>query len=232
MKIALSNLTTKNLATLTQRLINSSKTGNYTIIENHPLLLSLEISYSQYDSVYSKLTYSGKGESVAELDKRRDLIFRNMKAYLNAYRRLNTLQNYQDAEELYSIFRVFGLDIDSMSYSAETAQLKKLIEELDKTNNLQRIIRLSLLPTFDEMKEAQIDFEIIFAEQAEANAGLRQLTSASSFRKELEKELRAYLNLIIAMKDVSEWSSLYYELNEVVKSAKNSSLFINKNEEG
>ena len=135
MKIALTNLTTKNLATLAQRLINSSKIGNYTLVENHPLLLALEASYAQYDEVYSKLTYSGKGNDVVELDIRRDRIFINLKLYLDAYRRMDTLQNYQDAEKLYSIFKLFGLDIPKMSYSAESAQLKKLIEKLEQTNN-------------------------------------------------------------------------------------------------
>lgn len=37
MKITLTALSTKNLATLAQRIINSSQTGNYTIVENHPL---------------------------------------------------------------------------------------------------------------------------------------------------------------------------------------------------
>ncbi len=34
------------------------------------------------------------------------------------------------------------------------------------------------------------------------------------------------------MKDVSEWTISYFELDEIVKSARNSSLFTNKNEEG
>ena len=62
MKITLTSLSTKNLATLAQRIINSSQTGNYTIVENHPLLLSLIASYQNYDTVYTKLTYSGKGK--------------------------------------------------------------------------------------------------------------------------------------------------------------------------
>ena len=60
MKITLTNLSTKNLATLAQRIINSSQSGNYTIVENHPLLLALTTSYATYDAVYTKLTYSGK----------------------------------------------------------------------------------------------------------------------------------------------------------------------------
>ncbi|WP_291075832.1 MULTISPECIES: DUF6261 family protein [unclassified Empedobacter] len=224
MKITLTSLSTKNLATLAQRTINSSQAGNYTIVENHPLLLSLIASYQNYDTVYTKLTYSGKGKEVAIADKERDVAFSNMKAFLNGYRKLTSVANYQDAEALYKVFQMFGLDLDRLSYSAETAQLKKLIEELEKPDNTLRIINLSLVSAFDDLKTKHTDFEILFAQQAEANADLRQISSASSSRKELEQVLRSYLNLITAMKDVPDWSNLYHDLNEIVKAARNSVL--------
>lgn len=230
MKITLTSLSTKNLATLAQRTINSSQAGNYTIVENHPLLLSLIASYQNYDSVYTKLTYSGKGKEVATADKERDVAFSNMKAFLNGYRKLTSVANYQDAEALYKVFQMFGLDLDRLSYSAETAQLKKLIEELEKPDNTLRIINLSLVSAFDDLKTKHTDFEILFAEQAEANADLRQISSASSSRKELEQVLRSYLNLITAMKDVPDWSNLYHDLNEIVKAARNSVLPASKGE--
>ena len=230
MKINLQKLSTKNLATLAQRTINSSQAGNYTIVENHPLLLSLIASYQNYDTVYTKLTYSGKGKEVAIADKERDVAFSNMKAFLNGYRKLTSVANYQDAEALYKVFQMFGLDLDRLSYSAETAQLKKLIEELEKPDNTLRIINLSLVSAFDDLKTKHTDFEILFAQQAEANADLRQISSASSSRKELEQVLRSYLNLITAMKDVPDWSNLYHDLNEIVKAARNSALLTNKGE--
>ena len=183
MKITLTSLSTKNLATLAQRTINSSQAGNYTIVENHPLLLSLIASYQNYDTVYTKLTYSGKGKEVATADKERDVAFSNMKAFLNGYRKLTSVANYQDAEALYKVFQMFGLDLDRLSYSAETAQLKKLIEELEKPDNTLRIINLSLVSAFDDLKTKHTDFEILFAQQAEANGDLRQIASASSSRK-------------------------------------------------
>ena len=227
MKITLTSLSTKNLATLAQRIINSSQSGNYTIVENHPLLLSLIASYQNYDSVYAKLTYSGKGKEVATADKERDVAFSNMKAFLNGYRKLTSVANYQDAEALYKVFQTFGLDLDRLSYSAETAQLKKLIEELEKPENTQRLTNLALATAFTELKTKHTDFEILFAQQAEANGDLRQIASASSTRKELEQVLRSYLNLITAMKDVPDWTKLYHDLNEIVKAAKNSSLSTN-----
>jgi len=229
MKITLTALSTKNLATLAQRIINSSQSGNYTIIEGHPLLLALATSYSTYDAVYTKLTYSGKGKEVAAADKERDAAFSSIKAFLNGYRKLPFAANHTDAEALYIIFKQFGLNLDTLSYSAQTAQLKKLIEELEKPENTQRIENLTITTAFNDLKTKHQAFETVFAEQAEANADLRTIASASSTRKELEQRLRSYFSLITAMKDMPEWSKLYYDLNEIVKAAKNSTLPANGN---
>ena len=229
MKITLTALSTKNLATLAQRIINSSQSGNYTIIEGHPLLMALATSYSTYDAVYTKLTYSGKGKEVATADKERDTAFSSIKAFLNGYRKLPFAANHTDAEALYTIFKQFGLNLDTLSYSAQTAQLKKLIEELEKPENTQRIENLTITTAFNDLKTKHQAFETVFAEQAEANADLRTIASASSTRKELEQRLRSYFSLITAMKDMPEWSKLYYDLNEIVKAAKNSTLSANGN---
>ncbi|MEG0917445.1 MAG: DUF6261 family protein [Myroides sp.] len=229
MKITLTSLSTKNLATLAQRIINSSQSGNYTIIEGHPLLMALATSYSTYDAVYTKLTYSGKGKEVAAADKERDAAYSSIKAFLNGYRKLPFAANHTDAEALYTIFKQFGLNLDTLSYSAQTAQLKKLIEELEKPENIQRIENLTITTAFNDLKTKHQAFETVFAEQAEANADLRTIASASSTRKELEQRLRSYFSLITAMKDMPEWSKLYYDLNEIVKAAKNSTLSANGN---
>lgn len=229
MKITLTALSTKNLATLAQRIINSSQSGNYTIIEGHPLLMALATSYSTYDAVYTKLTYSGKGKEVAAADKERDAAFSSIKAFLNGYRKLPFAANHTDAEALYTIFKQFGLNLDTLSYSAQTAQLKKLIEELEKPENTQRIENLTITTAFNDLKTKHQAFETVFAEQAEANADLRTIASASSTRKELEQRLRSYFSLITAMKDMPDWSKLYYDLNEIVKAAKNSTLSANGN---
>ncbi len=119
-----------------------------------------------------------------------------------------------------------------MSYSSQTAQIKKLIEELEKPDNNKKINDLKLQTAFDEMKDKQIAFEQIFAEQAGANADLRQQKSASGIRKDLEEALKSFLGLITAMKDLTDWKLFYAEVNELVKAAKNSNLppVINKEE--
>ncbi len=65
MKITLSDLNTKDLATLVQRSITASDSGKYAVISNHPLLSELKTIYTEYDAVYTKSTFSGKGNNVA-----------------------------------------------------------------------------------------------------------------------------------------------------------------------
>ncbi len=60
MKISLVRLTTKDLATLVQRIISNSQSGKYPVITNHPLAVALQASYMEYDKVYTKQTFSEK----------------------------------------------------------------------------------------------------------------------------------------------------------------------------
>ncbi|MDF2930958.1 MAG: hypothetical protein K0R36_289 [Chryseobacterium sp.] len=222
MKISLVRLSTKDLATLAQRIITNIQSGKYPVITNHPLTTTLQTSYTEYDQVYTKQIYSGKGIEVAMADHERDVAYTNLKAFLNGYRQLPSAPNHQLAEDLFGIFKTFGLNLDRLSYSSQTAQMKKLIEELEVSANRQKITILSLDAAFTGMKTKHEAFETLFADQAEANADLRQMTSASAIRKDLEKNLKTYLNLLTAMKDVPDWQLLYSDTNELVKAAKNS----------
>ncbi|WP_126651383.1 DUF6261 family protein [Chryseobacterium aureum] len=224
MKITLTKLSTKDLATLAQRIISNAQSGKYPVITSHPLVNALEASYSDYDKVYTKQIYSGKGIEVAIADQKRDEAYRNLKGFLNGYRKLSSVSNYQTAEELYQVFKIFGLNLDRLSYSSQTAQMKKLIETLETPENTQRLSVLSLNAAFDDMKAKHQIFEVVFSEQAVANADLRQMTSASAIRQNLEKALKSYFSMLTAMKDVSGWEVLYTDTNELVKAAKNSSL--------
>lgn len=224
MKITLTKLSTKDLATLAQRSISNSQSGKYPVIAAHPLLASLENSYAQYHTVYTKQIYSGKGKDVAALDHERDMAYSNLKAFLNGYRKLPSAANRELAEELYMVFKTFGLDIDRLSYSSQTAQMKKLVEALEAPENKQKISALALDTALLEMKSKQEAFEELFAEQAAINANLRQMKSASAIRKDLESVLKSYFRLLTAMKDVAGWELLYNDINELVKAAKNSSL--------
>ena len=222
MKISLVRLTTKNLATLALRVIEASKTGKTQLGQQHPMLMDLEEKYRAYDEVYTKQTFSGKGKSVAEADEARDKAFSSLKNFLWGYRQVSSVPNADQAGELYEVIKLFGTDIDRLSYSAQSAQMKKLIEELDKPENTIKINVLSLSAAFMELKTKHQHFEQLYTEQAEANANLRKMPSATAIRRDLEKSLKSYLDLISIMKTQPGWADFYQEVNELVKSARNS----------
>lgn len=220
MRISLVRLSTKNLATLAQRAINSSKTGAYKVAESHPLLENLEQVYQKYDGLYAKQTFSGKGVSVAEADEKRDKSFVSIRNFLNGYRQVPSAIHADKAEELFTILKGFGTDIERLNYAEETAQMKKLIEEFDKEANKEKLTALSLATAFEELKKHQQDFEKLFAEQAEANSELRKTPSASTMRRELESALKTYLDFLSVMKNIAPWTDLYQEIYELVKAAR------------
>ena len=222
MKISLQRISTKNLATLALRVIEASKTGKTQLGQHHPMLMDLEEKYRAYDEVYTKQTFSGKGKSVAEADEARDKAFSSLKNFLWGYRQVSSVPNADQAGELYEVIKLFGTDIDRLSYSAQSAQMKKLIEELDKPENTIKINVLSLSAAFMELKTKHQHFEQLYTEQAEANADLRKMPSATAIRRDLEKSLKSYLDLISIMKTQPDWADFYQEVNELVKSARNS----------
>ena len=93
MKVTLSRLTTKDLATLAKRTINSSKNGQHKVAENTPLLAELERIYTIYDRVYTKQTFSGKGKTVATAHKERIQVFTNLKNFLFGYHQIEIVPN-------------------------------------------------------------------------------------------------------------------------------------------
>lgn len=200
MKISLQRISTKDLATLAQRVIQISKNEKHQKTQQqNPLLADLEKKSQAYDEVYAKQVFSGKGKSVAEADEARDKAFVSVKNFLWGYQQVSSAPHSDKAKE-FELIKGFGTDLDRLSYSAESAQMKKLIEELEKTEYKAKLTALSLTTAFTELKTKQENFEQIYAEQVEANADLRKIPSATALRRELEKTLRAYLDFVNIMK--------------------------------
>lgn len=220
MKLNLQKLSTKDLAALAQRVIDFSKQYELEEVKTHLFLSKLDNSYQEYYKAISKMSFSGKGVDVLQVDKERDTIFRSMKGFLAAYSKM-TLMDYQaDAIALYKEFKIYGLSLDKLSYGEQTIQLDKLIEALSSSENQTRIDNLSLRRTFEKLKSIEQQFKEVYEEQAQANSELRKSKSASELRKDVEKDLRRFLNLVTSMFETEQWVSLYTKLNEYVKSAK------------
>lgn len=220
MKAGLTKLSTKELATLAEQVINATKQSNVNEAKKHSFLSQLETSYEEYTPVLFKTTYSGKGKSVAQADKERDTYLRSFKLILEGYAKLKSITNYADADSLYNILKVHGLNYDKLSYSEQTAQLNKLIEVLEIAENTAKLEKFHLIEIFDLIKAAQENFKSIYDEQALANAELRKIKPASVLRKDLEKNLKRFLDYVTLMIDTPSWKPLYNQLNEYVKASK------------
>lgn len=141
---------------------------------------------------------------------------------MKGYARMSGQPLAADTEVLYALIRRYGVDLYLRSYSNQTENIDKLIEELEKTEHADRLAALGLTSVFDELVAAQQAFKSIYLEQSEANASLRVSPSASSLRKRLENSICNYLQFVHSIKDVDGWSLLYAELNELAKAASNS----------
>lgn len=220
MKIYLRKLSTKDLAILAQRIIESSKQSEFEEVKNHLFLSKLDTSYQEYYKVISKISFSGKGVDVLQVDRQRDAIFRIIKNFLVAYSKMTLMPHQTDAVALLKEFKIYGLALDKLNYGEQTIQLDKLIEALSSTENQTRIENLSLKSTFEELKKVEQTFKEIYEEQAQSNSELRKTKSASELRKDVEKDLKRFLNLVTSMYETQQWIPLYNKLNEFVKAAK------------
>lgn len=221
MKISLAQLSTKDLATLSQRSIVISDEPAFTVVKDNPLLAAVKTVYNQYDAVYTKKAYSGKGELLLKADGNRDAPFGGFKYILLGHIKVSSSAYRQNAIDIYAIVEKYGIDLDRYKWAEETAQMKKLLEELDVPVNAAKIESMQLTPVVTQIKEAQTAFETLFNEIANENAELRLMESASSYRKTLETALRNYFNVVKAMSQLPGWKELYAKLDEVLKAANN-----------
>jgi len=221
MKINLTQLSTKDLAALSQRTIVVSDEPAFAVVKDNPLLASLKSVYNEYDTVYTKKAYSGKSDLLTEADSKRDAPFGGLKFILLGHMKVSSSPYQQDAKDIYSIIESFGIDLDRYKWSEESAQMKKLLDELYKPANAAKIERMQLTAVLTQIKDAQTAFEKLFVEIAGENSELRLMESASSFRKTLETALRNYFNLVKAMNQHPGWKELYAKLDEMVKAANN-----------
>jgi len=222
MKMNLTDLSTKDLAALSQRTITTSDEPAFAVVKGNPLLAAVKTVYNEYDAVYTKNAFSGKSKLLIAADKKRDTPFGGLKFVLLGYTKLSSSPYQQDAKDIYAIIVKYGIDLDRYKWAQETAQMKKLLEELNKPQNAAKIEHMLLTPVVAEISDAQTAFEILYLEIAGENSELHTMESASSFRKTMESAMRNYLNVVKAMNQLPGWNELDAKLDVLVKAANNS----------
>ncbi len=221
MHIPLSHISTKDLAALSSSVIYASRTGKYRIPENHQLLNDLEKEYAFYKQCYAKKAYSGMGREVKIAYHHRQKVFAKIKQYLNLYRKMDLFDNCLSAEALFQVFKYYGLNSGNTNYTESSALLSQLIKDLHSEAHLQHIKTLGLQAYLTELTNSHQKFEDLYYLQVETNAKIRQLPPASKARKQLEKALRNYFDLLKSMRDIPKWRDLYLEINEIAKGVNN-----------
>ncbi|MDP4272522.1 MAG: hypothetical protein Q8909_20735, partial [Bacteroidota bacterium] len=112
MEITLTKLSTKNLATLTKRVISISDKSEYAIVQDNPLLAQLKTADNVYDAAYTKNTYSGLGPDVDTADHELDTIFRGIKQILLGNSHDAGSAVHQESVELYAVIEKYGTGLD------------------------------------------------------------------------------------------------------------------------
>ena len=224
MQISMTKLSNSILGSLAEQTITISKKASNKVVENNPLLITLEAEFGNFKAVFGKKSFSGMGNSVESADFMRDSAFVGLKTMLMGLTKLPPFQNQQLAVDLFQLFQQRGLDIYTYSYNDQTTEMDKLIADLSTDENISKLTTLNLNIYFESMKQAQAGFKAIYSEQLAANSNLRLAQSATSIRRNLEAALRNYLSVVEGMKSVNGWAELYAELNELVKSIRNSKI--------
>ena len=214
MKVNFARMTTETLSSFVTRILDVSAKAVYTVVVNNPLLVALIAAFADYFAVFDKKTYSGKGKEVAVADLIRDNFFLGMKDSLAGLTKMNGLSTQHDAIDLYGIFEAHGLDLYQYNYGDQSTHMDKLIEDLEKPENIAKIGRVHLTESYGLMKSSHDAFDALFLDQLGANSDLRQMPSATSLRNNMETATRNYLGLVTAMKQMPGWGGLYIELNE------------------
>jgi len=154
MKMNFGKLSTKELAATSQRTLVVSAEPAYAVVKNNPLLAALETVYNEYDAVYVKKAFSGRGDELFVMDKERDMPFGGLKDILVGYSKLSISPYNQAAKDIYAIIEKHGIGLDRYSYAEETAQMKKLLEELSLPANAAKIEEMLLKPVVAQIKTA------------------------------------------------------------------------------
>lgn len=219
------NLGVDSISTLGRRTVETSEKPQFApLVADNPLLAKLKQTHNEFFSVFKKGAFSGMGDDIKAADLKRDDYFRGIYRIASAYSKMEAHSLQQDAKNLLPLFEPYGLRVAQYSYGDESAELHKLMEALDKPGPQAKLEKLNMKEAYTLFKKSQTDFETLFSTQAGANASLHETESATSLKGKMITDLRNYLGMVNAMRDVDAWKPLYAELNELVKAAAGSSI--------
>ena len=216
LSISLSKVTTKNLDYLGEQTIALSAINSNSDIVANVLFQQLKTTHAQYNQVVIKKTYSGLGEDLKNLDLTRDRFYSSIVRIVDAFAVFDGTAKQAPAQLLQKVISETGA-INGLSYAAESIVLNKLTERFSVPDVQSAISTLGIGEEVTKLADTQKQFDTLYTEQLDANSDLRQQSSASAMRKELESVLRSYYALVSAMSAVEPWKDIYSDLTELLK---------------
>lgn len=206
------------LDTIGSRFIEISKLNANKEIITFPLFLKLEEVYTPFHSLIKKQNFSGMGERIAELDLIRDNSYYALRSVIRGFARLKNAKG-DAAEELSLLFEQAG-SIDGKTYAEEDSILDKLQSLMESDDAKVHITKLKVEEEVEQLFNDHRNFKDEYIKQNDANSELRQQSSASALRKDLEQALRNYYSFVFVMKEIQPWKDIYSDLTEIIKSTK------------
>ncbi|MDR1005475.1 MAG: DUF6261 family protein [Bacteroidales bacterium] len=214
LKINFSRLTNESFAALTQMTITTvNQTGDASII-NNPVFTLIAPAYEQFEILINKPAYSGLGKRAKKDDKIRDKYFRGLYAIVRSMSVFADDAKGQKAAEILPFFKQVG-NIDSKTYSEQTAALNKFFSDMDSQTNQTILEETGIKNFYQKVRNAQNVFEEHYLQQINEDSQLRQGGTASQKRRLLEENMSQFHILVNAMKNQPVWSDLYADLKQL-----------------
>lgn len=218
LRISFTRLSIKALNDLAASVLEAILPVLETLLNNNVLVAVLKKKYAAYNEVVIKNRTVKLGDYVLEKDIFRDKMFRALRSMVKNLAKFTELEKGKAAAAIEKHFDEVG-DINGLSYEEQNTVMDALIRRLESPESTALLAAASLTQEFDAMKQSQIDFKTLAAEQTAGNALLSETPYASHIRSELEDALRNIFALVSSMRKQPEWSSLYAHMAQLIKEA-------------
>ncbi len=161
-----------------------------------PIIAKISAANTALTEALRRLTVYSQ---MAEKDDVRDMAIKALFKLVEGYVYIPIARIQAAALVVENVLNQYGLGIQNEDYSAESADIESLLNDLSKPDVVAAIAKLQGVPeTIATLTAAQKDFENLALQQAEGESVKKDLASASQLKKEIITEindkLMGYMN--------------------------------------
>ena len=194
----LSKCPVASLGAVSDRIIATTEEAAIPEVTASPTFATLKTCSDAYTDGIKKRLYSGLTAEMIEIDRTRDVLNRNMDDYVVTQLVSPLEPMRQAAQRVHAVSDRFP-GIETLPYGEESKLIRKKVAELRDANLAPSITLLNLTPWVDALEDANEKFETKILERGDDIVSLREVQSASSQRKELEKAIHSFFELVHAL---------------------------------